>query len=574
MFNDKFNNYTETSDFSAHTANTSIHVTTADKETWNGKQDAIEDLEEIRNNALSGASAYTECIRIDEKVDELSGNVIDSEYVIAQTLNMFNDKFDEIEQSIEDVDDRVDELSGNVVDNEFVIAQTLNMFNDKLDDIDDTIDGLATVATTGSYTDLLNTPTSNTAFTNDAGYITTADTQDFVTSGDVKSQIEAYEYVNSGNVKTQIENYNYVTSAETKTQVEAYNYVTSAETKTQIEAYDYLPKSDTYFDGAEYNSTDKKIYFKKGNDIISAATIDATDFIKDGMVSNVEITSGSGAYVGQQVLKITFNTDAGQSPIEIPLTDIFDPSNYYSKNDIDGMNLINASTFSAHTADTNVHVTTQEKSTWSGKQDAISDLSDIRNNASSGASAYTQVQELAIIVEEDETITAAAINDLNDRFSGYTELSDFSAHTADTTVHVSSQDKTTWNGKQDAIGDLSTIRNNALSGSSAYTEVMVHTADTTVHVTSQDKTTWNGKQDTISDLTDIRNNASSGASAYTAVTAHTADTTIHLPSVTSADNGKILKVINNEWSATTPNIVLRTDLASQVLQPLRKMYRR
>ena len=28
-----------------------------------------------------------------------------------------------------------------------------------------------------------------------------------------------------------------------------------------------------------------------------------------------------------------------------------------------------------------------------------------------------------------------------------------------------------------------------------------------------------------------------------------------MPSVTSADNGKILKVINNEWSATTPNIV-------------------
>ena len=401
----------------AHTADTTIHVTTQDKEIWSGKQDAIEDLTTIRNNALSGASAYTALA--------------------------------DIEESIEDVDDRVTELSGNVIDNEEVIANVLNEFNERFEEIEGDIESIPTpgtltttattsqstavneslagsivlhkVAKTGNYTDLLNAPTSNTAFTNDAGYVTTA------------------------------------------------------ETKTQIESYDYLPKSDTYFDGAEYNSTDKKIYFKKGNTIITASTIDATDFIKDGMVSNVEITSGTGAHAGEQVLKITFNTDAGQSPIEIPLTDIFDPSNYYTKDDIDNMDLINETDFSAHTGDTDIHVTTQDKSTW--------------------------------------------------------------------------------NGKQDAINDLSTIRDNAASGASAYSEVTAHTADTTVHVTAQDKSTWSGKQDAINDLSTIRDNAASGASAYTAVTAHTADTTVHLPSVTSADNGKILSVVNGAWALITPQAV-------------------
>ena len=80
------------------------------------------------------------------------------------------------------------------------------------------------------------------------------------------------------------------------------------------------------FISTNYNSTDKKIYFYNNkNEVIGV--IDATDFIKDGMVSEVIIRNGN--------LIITFNTDSGKEDIIIPLTDIFDPSNYYTKTEVD-----------------------------------------------------------------------------------------------------------------------------------------------------------------------------------------------------------------------------------------------
>lgn len=78
---------------------------------------------------------------------------------------------------------------------------------------------------------------------------------------------------------------------------------------------------DAYVNAASYDSAAKKILLK--HDVTTVAEIDATAFIKDGMVSSVAISSGK--------LVITFNTDAGLEPIEIPLTDIFNPANYYDK---------------------------------------------------------------------------------------------------------------------------------------------------------------------------------------------------------------------------------------------------
>lgn len=85
----------------------------------------------------------------------------------------------------------------------------------------------------------------------------------------------------------------------------------------------------SYINSAGYDSTNKKIkfYHVEGGTTTALAEIDTRDFIKDGMVESVVIQNSK--------LVITFNTDAGQQPIEINLTDIFNPANYYSKSDID-----------------------------------------------------------------------------------------------------------------------------------------------------------------------------------------------------------------------------------------------
>ena len=77
---------------------------------------------------------------------------------------------------------------------------------------------------------------------------------------------------------------------------------------------------------ASFDSTTKKIsFFNSANSTLFQ--LDATAFVIDGMVSDVKIEDGN--------LVIKFNTDAGKQDIEIPLTDIFNPANYYTKTAID-----------------------------------------------------------------------------------------------------------------------------------------------------------------------------------------------------------------------------------------------
>ena len=81
------------------------------------------------------------------------------------------------------------------------------------------------------------------------------------------------------------------------------------------------------FASVSYDSDTKHINFYD-TDRTLVDYVDATNFIKDGMVSNVAISEGN--------LVITFNTDAGKEPISIALTDIFNPANYYNKTEVDG----------------------------------------------------------------------------------------------------------------------------------------------------------------------------------------------------------------------------------------------
>lgn len=97
---------------------------------------------------------------------------------------------------------------------------------------------------------------------------------------------------------------------------QTYSKKTEVYTKTQTDTI-----LAGYVNGAGYNDNTKEIELKHGNTVI--ATVDATPFIIDGMVDDVTVSSGN--------LVITFNTDGGSQVITIPISSIFDASNYYTK---------------------------------------------------------------------------------------------------------------------------------------------------------------------------------------------------------------------------------------------------
>lgn len=177
----------------------------------------------------------------------------------------------------------------------------------------------------------------------------------------------------------------------------------------------------TKFAGATWNSTDKKIYFydNASSTGTALAYIDGTDFVKDGFLQSVTIENKTISGESVPCLVFIWNTDAGIQETDIPISGIFDPSNYYTKTEID--NIVTGITqdieeatsgkadtstveginnvLTAHTANTDIHVTTSDKSTWSGKQDQLvsgTNIKTINGNSLLGSGDIT-VQTLPTV---------------------------------------------------------------------------------------------------------------------------------------------------------------------------------
>lgn len=89
--------------------------------------------------------------------------------------------------------------------------------------------------------------------------------------------------------------------------------------KTSVDSTEFATEIYYYEEG-------QKIQLKNSlGDVISE--IDASRFVVDGMIEGVEIVDDN--------LVIHFNTDAGKEDIVIPISDIFDADNYYTKSGTD-----------------------------------------------------------------------------------------------------------------------------------------------------------------------------------------------------------------------------------------------
>ena len=229
---------------------------------------------------------------------------------------------------------------------------------------------LAYVATSGSYNDLSDKPTIPSL----DGYATEAwvENKHYLVSADIDSKADASTVYN----KTQVDN-------KLVLKADKSDIPTKTSDLTNDSGFIDTTALVSLFDDAEYDSTTKRINFKHGSNIL--AYVDATDFIKDGMVESVVIENG---YV-----VITFNTDSGKDAIRIDITDIFNPANYYDKTAVDGL--------------------------LEGKQNVILDLNQIRLDASAGAIAYGWGNHANAGYAKDADLSGVAksgsYNDLTDK---------------------------------------------------------------------------------------------------------------------------------------------------------------
>lgn len=161
-----------------------------------------------------------------------------------------------------------------------------------------------------------------------------------------------------------------------------------------------IPSVTGYADSVQYNSTSKYVeFYHGGTGGTKVFEYDASPFLIDGMVESVVITSITSGGSEVQVLEITWNSAAGGQVTDIPISEIFDASNYYTKTEVDNIvtgitqdieeatsgkadsstvDTIN-NTLTAHTADITIHVTSSDKATWNGKQDALENQVNIKS---------------------------------------------------------------------------------------------------------------------------------------------------------------------------------------------------
>ena len=222
-----------------------------------------------------------------------------------------------------------------------------------------------------------------------------------------------------------------------------------------------------------------------GNNLGSAQTIDLP----------LESVVVSGSYDSTNK-KIVLTLQSG-STIDIPVGDLISGL----QTEITAQNMLSADYVDDSTT-THKFVTASDKTTWSGKQDAISDLSTIRSNASAGKTASDTIANYGDVVSHN--------------------ASDFATSTqgskADTAVQPGDNISTLTNDagyltQHQSLSDLGITATaaelNVLDGITASTTELNYVDG----VTSAIQTQIDGKQATISDLSTIRDGASAGATA-------------------------------------------------------------
>ena len=239
-------------------------VTDTEKSTWNSKQNAINDLTDIRNNASSGATAYT--------------NMITGVTFNGNSVNVNN----KVAQITATIPTQLSELSDDAT-HRLVTDTEKSTWNSKGNG---TITGINMNGASKGTSGVVNLGTVITAETQ-LSTGTTSGNGNAVTSINVSnhqiSLVKDKTFTTSGDVKTQIEGYNYLTGyTETDPTVPSWAKQTNKPTYTASEV-GALPTGTT-LDGVADGTT------RKLSDTITAVTFNGATATKTNRVAAITAT--------------------------------------------------------------------------------------------------------------------------------------------------------------------------------------------------------------------------------------------------------------------------------------------
>ena len=157
-----------------------------------------------------------------------------------------------------------------------------------------------------------------------------------------------------------------------------------------------IPAVTGYADAVRYDPQSQEMKFYHGGiGGTEVFSFDASPFLIDGMIESVAITSITSGGSEVEVLQITWNSAAGGQVTNIPLTDIFNPDNYYTKDEVDAelSAKTDNSAFTAFTASTDTAL--GNKADTTAMTEAISEATSGKVDNST-YTAYTAATDAAI----------------------------------------------------------------------------------------------------------------------------------------------------------------------------------
>ena len=162
-------------------------------------------------------------------------------------------------------------------------------------------------------------PTDLSAFSNSTGYVASTDISNYCyLKNQTSSSTQIKDAIDNIYIPTDLSAFSNSTGYVASTDISNYCYLKNqTSSSNEIDnALDVKLEADDV--NIDYDSSLRKIFLSAKEHITS---IDCNDFIKDGMLSTVELCNTT--------LVLTFNTDAGNTPISIELSNFVD--NYDSK---------------------------------------------------------------------------------------------------------------------------------------------------------------------------------------------------------------------------------------------------